>query len=121
MAEQEPRKLETLNDVGCPRTHHACCQYEMREVMKTAAIEWIKELRTVDSYCIKCHVKHDLSNCTCDEKKDGVPDFWIHNEDCEGQEVKKVIQWIKHFFNITEEEFMEKEGDNSGKEEEHSA
>jgi len=80
--------LKTLNDIKPPYTldeSYKCGFERCKELLKREGIKWIKEFRRIKEEC-----EHDMFY----RNKDGLPFFFrLENE-----------HWIKHFFNITEED-----------------
>lgn len=88
--------VATLNPDGtfnAKMVQNGCCASQLR----AEAIKWIKELQRLDDL----GKEPDNEDCAEMEK------FSIsHYERCAGTiyQFENVVEWIKHFFNITDEE-----------------
>ena len=76
----EETKLKTLNDIECNCGQHSCCEITMTVKSREAAIEWIKHG--------DLHVKNSM---VCGKENYAIRTMAVNT-------------WIKHFFNITDEE-----------------
>lgn len=78
-------KLKTLKDFGNKKEETLIAPIDLRQ----EAIKWIKESEGKGFYCTIC----EKFGCDCGSSKY----FKVYN-------LNQIRKWIKHFFNITEEE-----------------
>lgn len=122
----EKDKLKTLKQFNfC--NNYSCCFNQHEKKLKEEAIKWVKELMKLNEriprteYCIK-HNKMNIyprninnENNIFDESKNIICNKSEREESCifissgysllaEPDENNAIIKWIKHFFNITEDE-----------------
>ena len=65
-----------------------------QDVLKEEAITWIKKYEEeIEEHAYQC------GDCSCE----------FHHNDLSCQSIREKIEWIKHFFNITDEDLNEKE------------
>lgn len=81
------KDLTTIIDLG-----YLNGNYVEDKALRQTAIEWIKEMRTF---------LRKLNYAQGDSFIDGELDLY---EEYESSDVSGAVKWIKHFFNITEEE-----------------
>jgi hypothetical protein len=107
--------LKTLKDLDlagrhCTECGKALCHKDQMNVtvmfsLRLEAIKWIKELsnKRDKCFCLTCHKGSDeYNNLDCSEN------HWdntlVTSDLYEPHGTEEAIKWIKHFFNITEEE-----------------
>lgn len=95
-------KLKTLKDID---RFYSCCDEEAyMERIQEEAINWIKSMENIlDNYYEEAEGKLSLNTVIKRLKLLGFKDWWAEgtNEDILG-ETRSIINFIKHFFNITE-------------------
>lgn len=106
-------ELKTLKDLqdkhskGEEREIDMNC-WEWSDVLKQEAIKWIKEMKPLNSFCMKHGDSAYTEGTNCEREclcQDWCLDGELDGDDCE---IEGVIKWIKHFFNITNEELSPK-------------
>lgn len=99
MESMQKEKLKTLKDIS-NEDDCGCCASKKR--LRQEVIKWIKKMEGCSEFCLRCGASHPYSGV----KKCGSSygDSFISEYDYETTDISGAIVWIKHFFNITEEE-----------------
>ena len=105
-------KLKTLKDLKKPIGAYLGCKMGLTEVvdfedLRMSAIKWVKELNenSEKSFCLTCHKGSDeFNNLSCSDKH--FSNTLVTSDPYEPHGTEEAVRWIKHFFNITDEDLI---------------
>ena len=89
-------ELKTLKDIGVKLSSNSQTYFINQEILRQEAIKWIEEL---SGRCNEHITFSEDGKISYGLDGYGRIDCWEEQDDCQ-----PIIKWIKHFFNITEEE-----------------
>lgn len=96
-------QLKTLNDFDdFGKGVWSDAQRAMINDLRQEAVKWIRAMKGQSEFCLKCGKSHEYGECKTDFNH-----RYITNIPYETTDINGAIQYIQHFFNITDKDLEE--------------